>query len=179
MVFENLSVFQNVLFWFACAGLIVLVAYLICFYAGFANAKRGLSDDIDNPHENFQTRPFIANAFSLKGSIVFLAIFSALGFLLSLCLPLWLALILGAVVGAGAAIGIAFADRDPLATQGEVAIVSESIPPENAGKGKIIQLADGVELSAISTGKGFKKGKRVIIAENKGAFVVVKKYKRR
>ena len=84
MVFENLSVFQNVLFWFACAGLIVLVAYLICFYAGFANAKRGLSDDIDNPHENFQTRPFIANAFSLKGSIVFLAIFSALGFLLSL-----------------------------------------------------------------------------------------------
>ena len=179
MIFESLSVFQNILFWFACAGMIVLVSYLICFYAGFANAKRGLSDDIDSPHENFQTRPFIANAFSLKGSIVFLAIFASLGFLLSLCLPLWLALILGAVVAIGAAIGVAFADRDPLATTGEVAIVSESIPAENGGKGKIIQLADGVELAAISTGKGFKKGKRVIIAENKGAFVVVKKYKRR
>lgn len=179
MIFENLSVVQNVLFWFACAGLIVLVAYLICFYAGFWGTKRGLSDDIDNPHENFQTRPFVANAFSLKGSIVFVAIFASLGFLLSLCLALWLALLLGAVVATGATIGIAFADREPLATQGEIAIVSEAIPAENEGKGKIIQLADGVELAAISTGKGFKKGKRVIIAENKGAFVVVKKYKRR
>lgn len=179
MIFESLSVFQNVLFWFACAGIIVLIAYLICFYAGFLNAKRGLCDDIDNPQENFETTTFVVNAFSLKGSIVWLAIFASLGFFLSLFLQIWLALLIGAVVATGVAIAVAFADREPLATKGEVAIVSEAIPAENQGKGKVIQLADGVELVAISNGKAFKKGKRVIVEENKGAFVVVKKYKRR
>ena len=55
----------------------------------------------------------------------------------------------------------------------------ENIPAENAGMGKVILLGDGVELAACTMNKPLKKGKKVIIAENLGSHVVVKRYKRR
>lgn len=180
MIFENLSVFQNVLFWIAVLSIVVLVAYLICHYCGVLNAQKGICDDIDNPNENFdEPAKFVFNALTIKGSIILLTITSSLGFLLCLFLPIWLALSIAGLAANGLVIAVAFADRDPLATGGEVAIVSENIPGENAGMGKVILLGDGVELAACTMNKPLKKGKKVIIAENLGSHVVVKRYKRR
>lgn len=179
MIFGNLSVFQNILFLIACLSMIVLVAYLICHYSGYASTKKGLSDDFDNPDEDFEDAgKFVVNAFTLKGSIFFVAVGSSFGFLFSLFFAVWLALVLGAALGAGACIAIAFIDREPRITAGTVAIVSENIPENATGSGKVIALCDGVEFAAITNGKAIKKGKRVVVSEHLGNQVLVKKCKR-
>lgn len=180
MIFKNLSVFQNVLFLLACIGMILLIVYLICFYAGFVRSKKNVtSDDIDDNTENYkEPSKFIMNALTLKGSIFFLSITSATAFLLSLYLQLWLAISIGVVFAIILVLFMAFLDREPLAVQGELGVVSEKIPEKSGGMGKVMLLSEDIEVDAESEGDAIKKGKKVIILENIGNKVLVKKYKK-
>lgn len=181
MIFGNLTVFQNILFIIACMSILLLLVYIVCVLAGGLNKKTNTtSDDIDNSEEDFkEPRKFIYNSFTIKGSIFFLAITCSVGFLLSLFIAIWLALVIGAVLATAGTLAVAFLDREPLAKNGEIAIVSETIPANLEGLGKVIVVRDGAELNAkTNSGKEFKKGKKVIIAEKQENFVIVKRNKR-
>lgn len=180
MFFNNLTVFQNVLFLLACLGMILLVVYLICYYTGFVRSKKVItSDDIDDSTENYkETSKFLMNALTIKGSIFCLAISSSMAFLLSFYLTMWLAITIGVVVAVALVIFMAFLDREPIANQEETAVVSEKIPAKNEGSGKVVMLNDNVEIDAESVSGPIKNGKKVIIVENLGNKVLVRKYKK-
>lgn len=180
MIFGNLSIFQNILFLIACMGILLMLVYIICILAGAINKKNSTtSDDIDNSEEDFkETRKFIYNSFTIKGSILFLAITASIGFFLSLFINIWLALVIGAVVAVLGTLAVGYLDREELAQDGEIAIVSETIQPNQANTGKVIVLSDGAQLDAkTNSGKELKKGKKVIITEKQDKFVLVKKFK--
>lgn len=179
MVFENLSVFQNILFLMACIGIILLTAYLICLASGIRQSKKNLGvDDIDSPLENLEEpAKFVFNAFALKGSIYFLAIASSIAFLVSVFTYEWLGVIIGVVVSAIVVIVLALVSKETPNAKGELAIVSEEISEDNAGR--VILLSDGAELVATSqSGKVLKKNKKVVVVEHTNSGVIVKKYKR-
>jgi hypothetical protein len=179
MVFENLSVFQNILFLMACIGIILLAAYLICLASGIRQSKKNLGvDDIDSPLENLEEpAKFVFNAFALKGSIYFWAIASSIAFLVSVFTYEWLGVVIGVVVAALVVIILAYLSRETPNFAGELAIVSEEIGQDSAGK--VILLTDGSELSATTaSGKTIKKNKKVVVVEHTNLGVIVKKYKR-
>lgn len=182
MIFSNLSTMQNILFLLACLGVILLVVYIICVITGFVRSKKSVtSDDIDDAAENYnEPTKFIYNAFTIKGSILWLAVTFSLGFFLSLFINPWIALLIGFVVAVGLVLLMAFLDREPLAINGEIAIVTETIPSSDEKKsGKIIVMSDSAELNAFSNGKEIKKGKKVLIVKNlENNTVIVKKFKR-
>lgn len=179
MIFQNLTVFQNILFWLACIGVFLSIVYVVLTLTQYIKPHKQItSDDIDNPNEDYQTSHFIFNALTIKGSIYLLAIFSTFSFAFSLLLPLWIAIVIGAVLGLGIAIVMKFFDREPLADKNDIAIVSQRIPANNEGSGKVILQESGAEITAISTGKAIRKGKKVIIIENKDNIVKVERIKK-
>lgn len=180
MIFQNLSLFQNILFIISCMGILLLIVYIVCILSGAVNKKNNTtSDDIDNSEEDFkEPRKFIYNSLTIKGSIFFVAITCSVGFLLSLFINIWIALAIGAVLALAGTLLVGFFDREPLAKNGEIAIVSETIPPKQEGAGKIIILNDGAELNAkTNSGKELKKGKKVVITEKQNNIVFVKRHK--
>lgn len=180
MIFQNLSVFQNIMFVLACLGIMLVVIYLVCHYTGLYIAnKHGNTDDFDHlQEEDEEPGKFYINAFTLKGSIILFAITTSVCFLCSLFLNEWIALTIGLVLGAIVTVLFAYFDKDLFPLPGKVAIVSEEIPANSLGKGKVIVLEDGRELDAQTQGKHLKKGKKVVIVEESGKVLVVKKYKR-
>ena len=180
MIFQNLSVFQNIMFVLACLGVMLVIVYLACHYTGLYIAnKHGNTDDFDHmQEEDEEPAKFYVNAFTLKGSIILFAITTAVCFLCSLLVNDWIALAIGLVVGAGITVLFAYFDKDLFSLPGKVAIVSEEIPEHNSGTGKVIVLEDGRELDATTQGKHLKKGKKVVIVEESDKVLVVKKYKR-
>lgn len=180
MVFENLSVFQNILFLLACGGVIVLICYLISLHQKTKHKSKNLGvDDIDSPLENFEEpAKFVFNAFALKGSIFFIAVCFSVAFMLSVFMVEWGALLIGAGIGLIVVIAMAFVDRDNLSFAGELAVVSEEIPENNQGFGSVILMSDGALIKASTTGKALKKGKKVLVVEHSLGAVVVKKFKR-
>ena len=180
MIFENLSVFQNIMFVLSCLGIMLVACFLICHYTGLYIAKKnGITDDFDHlQEEDDEPAKFVVNAFTLKGTIFLFGVGTSAGFLLSLFLVEWLSLVLGFVLGAGAVLLVAYFDKDLFPLPGKVAIVSEDIPENAETKGKVIVLEDGREFDAITYGKTLKKGKKVVIVEETEKALIVKKYKR-
>ena len=179
MLFPNLTVFQNVLFLIACVGIFLLITYIILVCSGYiVNHKLITSDDIDNDNENFDVKTFILNAFTIKGSIFFLAVFTVCGFILSLFLTLWLALVIAGVLGIATALLSQFFEREHLAATNDLGIVNQRVPAKNQGTGKVILLKSGAEIIAESEGNAIKKGRLVIICEKNGNKNIVKKYKK-
>lgn len=179
MIFQNLSTFQNILFIIACLGIVLVICYLILYYCGIIKLnKNATSDDIDDELESYKNpTKFIFNAFSLKGSIFFIAITSSVGFFLSIFLNIWLSLVIGIVLAVVFCLIIAYVDREPLGKYGEAGLVSVEIPPKSTGYGKVILQDEGIEIDASTEGKLIKKGKKVIILKNNGNSVVVRKHK--
>ena len=180
MIFPGLTVFQNVLFVMCCLGIVLIIAYIILATTGYHKHKKIINtDDIDDNTENFQSvGGFLFNAFSLRGSIFWFTIASAVAFMLSMYLLLWLSIVIGVLVGAVVAIVIALLDRTPLGEVGELGIVSVKIPAEKQGFGKVILVEDNSELDAETDGKAIKKGKKVIIIKNEVNKVLVKKFRK-
>lgn len=181
MIFENLSLFQNILFLVACLSAAMVIIFLILSYSGLHNSKlSGESDDFDHSQEERDDpKKFVANALTLKGSIFLIAITSSVGFFLSLFMAVWLGLLIGFILGLVAALSMAFFDREKVLNNGKVGLISEEVPENLSGMGKVILLEEGgAELDAVTYGKTLKKGKKVMISEEKDTFVVVKKFKR-
>ena len=180
MIFENLSIFQNVMFILSCLGMLLLASFLICHYTGLYIAKRnGMTDDFDHmQEEDEEPAKFVVNAFTLKGTVFLFFSTCVVAFLCSLIMNEWIALALGFLVGVGVVLLVAYFDKDLFPLPGKVAIVSEEIPENCAGTGKVIVLDDARELDAKTHGKMLKKGKRVVIVEENNKVLLVKKYKR-
>lgn len=180
MIFESLSVFQNVMFVLACLGIMLVASFLICHYTGLYIAKKnGNTDDFDHmQEEDEEPAKFVVNAFTLKGTVFLFGTTCAVAFLCSLLMNEWIALALGFLIGIGVVFLVAYFDKDLFPLPGKVAIVSEEIPENLTGTGKVIVLEDGRELDAETQGKHLKKGKKVVIVEETGKTLLVKKYKR-
>lgn len=179
MIFNNLSTLQNVLFLLACVSLLLLVSYLILLYTGYVRKKNKISsDDFDDVTDDFKTSSFIFNTFKIKGSIFFFAIAATGSFLLSLFASIAVAISVSVVLAFGLVLLMGYLEREPLAGQGEIGIVTENIPDKNAGFGKVLLVESECEVDAEAKSGAIKKGKKVIILENIGNKVIVEKYKR-
>lgn len=180
MIFQTLSVFQNIMFVLSCLGIMLVACFLICHYTGlYITKKNGITDDFDHlQEEDEEPAKFVVNAFTLKGTVFLFGVGTSASFLLSLFLVEWLSLLLGFIIGIGAVFMVAYFDKDLFPLPGKVAIVSEEIPENASSFGKVIVLEDGRELNAITHGKTLKKGKKVVIVEETENALVVKKYKR-
>ncbi|MDD4815993.1 MAG: NfeD family protein [Clostridia bacterium] len=180
MIFQNLTLFQNILFVMGCLGIVLIIAYAIFALSGFHKHKKIVNtDDIDDNQENFESvNGFLFNAFTIRGSIFCFTIATSVAFMLSIYLPIWLSIFVGLFLGAIVAIIVAFFDRTPLGQIGELGVVSVKIPAKAEGFGKVILIEDNSEIDAEAVDKAIKKGKKVIIVERQGNRVLVKKFKK-
>ena len=179
MIFNNLSILQNVLFLLSCVSLLLLVSYLILLYTGYVRKKSKISsDDFDDITDDFKTTSFIFNTFKIKGSIFFFAIAATGSFLLSLFASIAISISVSVILAFGLVLLMGYLEREPLAGCGEIGIVTENIPEKGTGLGKVLLLEAESEVDAEAKNSAIKKGKKVIILENIGNKVIVEKYKR-
>lgn len=179
MIFTNLTVFQNVLFIIACVSLVLLITYLILLYTGYVKTKnKVISDDIDDITDDFEPASFVFNTFKIKGTVFALTIGSTCSFLLSLFATIPVAITISVVLAIGIVLILGYLEREPLANKGEIGIVTEAIPEKSQGMGRVLLIETDSEVDAESTDGAIKKGKKVIIVENIGNKVIVKKFKR-
>lgn len=179
MIFENLSLFQNIIFIIAILSVILLIVYLILPILDFYKIEEIVnSDDIDRQTEPFEDfNGFILSAFKIKGSLFFLVFASWFCFLFSFFLLNWISILIGVLIGILATIIISFFERKPVAQNGDLAIVSQKIPAKKMGTGKVILLENDSELDAETEGRSIKKGKKVIVVKNLITKVIVEKQK--
>ena len=173
MIFTSLSLSQNILFILSAVSLLILISYLILLYSGYVRTKNKISsDDFDDVTDDFKTTSFLFNTFKIKGTVFFLSIATTVAFLLSLFTSLVISISVALLVAFGLAVLMGYLERVPLADNGEFGIVTKTIPEKSKGLGKVLLINSDCGHGAI------KKGKKVIIIENIGNKVFVKKIKR-
>lgn len=181
MIFESLTVFQNIIFIVAILSAIILIVYLILPALDFYKQREVVSsDDIDSqtePYENING--FILSAFKIKGSLFFLVFASWFCLLFSFFLADWISVLIGIFIGICATIVAGFLGRRPVGENGDLAIVSIKIPGKSMGTGKVILLENDSEVDAETEGHSIKKGKKVVVVQNLITKVIVKKLKRK
>lgn len=181
MIFENLSLFQNIIFIIAILSTVLLIVYLILPALDYYKSKEIInSDDIDRQTEPFEDiNGFILSAFKIKGSLFFLTFASWFCFLFSFFLADWISALIGILIGVCATIIIGLLERKPVGQNGDLAIVSLKIPAKKTGMGKVILLESDSEIDAETEGRSIKKGKNVVVIKNLITKVVVEKQKRK
>lgn len=179
MIFNSLTLTQNILFIIACIGLLLILAYLILLFSGYIRAKKKIqSDDIDDTTDDYETTSFFCNAFGVRGGIFFFGITATITFVLSLFVTLWLAILIASIIATGVVILISLLDRSPIANRGELAIVTQTIPEKNSGFGKVLLIETNCEVDAETKNGAIKKGKKVVVLENNFNKVLVQKIKK-
>lgn len=176
MIFPRLPLFHNILFIIALISIFLLVTYLVVNYIDSKQKKREITDDIDSMKEEYESFwGFLFNAFKIKGFLFFLSFGTSIAFLVSTFWNVvWAAVLIGVIAGFVLALLIAFLERKPLTSSGEIGCVSVDIPASKSGRGKVI-LENALEVDAETEGGELKKGEKVIVKKNQADIAVVEK----
>lgn len=187
--FTSLTALEQVFFWLAIVGSVMLIVQIIMLLVSFAGGGDVDADGDFDMDGDMDTDGGLS-LFTLKGITAFFALGGWCGFATASYLPgnVWAPVLVAVVTGSAALIGVGFAMRAiaklqcsgnlvPEKLVGKTATVYVSVPEKRQGRGKITLTAQGkfMEIDAVTDGDRISVDEMVTILSYSDDFAVVEK----